>query len=123
MNGAEFARFVYSDSPESSAWNILQQIRHLSKCVKAAWKKYLWLVGIAQQRVFAGLYARYLVEQAKGTERFFIKSILPKPTMENAIEWANKDIQGMHKKIVDRLRPNIELESFNEVTVIFHNDP
>jgi hypothetical protein len=67
--------------------------------------------------VFAGLYARYLVEQGKGTERFFIKSILVKPTIENAIEWAARDVQGMHKKIIDRLRPNIELESFNEVTV------
>ena len=71
--------------------------------------------------MFAGLYARYLVEQAKGTERFFIKSILVKPTMENAIEWAARDVQGMHKKIIDRVRPNIELESFNEVTVINNN--
>lgn len=118
LTAADFVKAVYSGNSESSAWNILQQIQHLSRCVKSAWKQYLWLVGIAQKKVFSGLYSRYLVEQRKGIERFFIKSILIKPTMETAIEWASRDVKGMHKKIVDRLRPNIELETFNEVTVI-----
>ena len=67
--------------------------------------------------MFPRLYERYVIEQGKGTERFFIKSRLQKPTMEKVVEWAKRDIVDMHKKIISRLRPSIELETFNDVSV------
>ena len=119
LTPADFANVVYSEDLEATAWNILQQIRHLSKCLKTAWKKYITLLGVTKQEVFPRLYERYVIEQGKGTERFFIKSRLQKPTMEKVVEWAKRDIVDMHKKIISRLRPSIELETFNDVSVSF----
>ena len=113
----DFVTAVYSDDPEITALNILQQIKHISNCLKAAWKKYIILVGNEKHQVFSRLYERYLLEQSKGTNSFFIKSIVSKPTIEGIIDWTNNNVIETHKKIIDKIRPNLKSQSFKEITV------